>query len=71
MTKCIERYSLLNEEGDNIRMKHLKRTAKSAEEGEYNPLAALTFSDMIVALRRVKNHSLNLAEALSGGKANR
>ena len=32
--------------------------------GTCSALPALTFSDMAVALRRVKNHTVNLHEAL-------
>jgi len=65
---CLKTYEKLNEQADNIREIHLKKSSKRAEEGTYAPITALTFSDMIVALRRIKNHSLNFSEALTGGK---
>jgi len=51
----------LNEHADRVKERHLKRLS----DGTCEPLPALTFSDMIVALRRIKNHTLNLVEALS------
>lgn len=46
---------------DDIRDKHLERVSN----GDYEPLSALTYSDMVVALRKVRAHSLNVAEAVS------
>lgn len=46
---------------DDIRDKHLDRISK----GEYEPLTALTYSDMVVALRKIRAHSLNIVEACS------
>lgn len=46
---------------DDIRDRHLDRVSK----GEYSPLSALTYSDMVVALRKIRAHSLNAAEALT------
>ena len=56
--------SELNLQADEIRERHLR----SIQEGVHVPLSGLTFSDIVVALRRIKNHSLNFAEAFSGGK---
>ena len=50
----------LNDLADKIRKAHLARM----KEGSCGALPALTFSDMAVALRRIKNHSVNLHEAL-------
>ena len=50
----------LNDLADTIRDNHLKRM----KEGSCGALPALTFSDMAVALRRIKNHTVNLHEAL-------
>lgn len=44
---------------DAIRTAHLERV----QQGRCDALAGLTFSDMIVALRRIKNHSINMVEA--------
>lgn len=44
---------------DDMRDRHLDRISK----GEYNPLSALIYSDMVVALRKIRSHSLNVAEA--------
>lgn len=54
----------LNLKADEIRDLHLR----AIQAGIHKPLTGLTFSDMVVALRRIKNHALNLAEAFSGGK---
>ncbi|PKN11912.1 MAG: hypothetical protein CVU69_09875 [Deltaproteobacteria bacterium HGW-Deltaproteobacteria-4] len=50
----------LNDLADAIRDNHLKRM----KAGSCGALPALTFSDMAVALRRIKNHTVNLHEAL-------
>ena len=50
----------LNDLADAIRDNHLKRM----KAGCCGALPALTFSDMAVALRRIKNHTVNLHEAL-------
>ncbi len=50
----------LNDLADQVRKNHLERM----KAGTCNALPALTFSDMAVALRRVKNHTVNLHEAL-------
>ncbi len=49
----------LRDEADRIRALHLERV----QRGCCDALAGLTFSDMIVALRRIKNHSINVLEA--------
>jgi len=50
----------LNDLADAIRDNHLQRM----KAGSCGALPALTFSDMAVALRRIKNHTVNLHEAL-------
>ncbi|WP_127716373.1 Na/Pi cotransporter family protein [Halobacteriovorax sp. HLS] len=42
-----------------IRTNHLKRVSS----GTYDALSALTYSDMIVALRKIRSHTQNAAEA--------
>jgi phosphate:Na+ symporter len=49
----------LSKEADAIREGHLERI----KAGQCEALAGLTFSDMVVALRRIKNHSINMLEA--------
>lgn len=51
----------LNDLADSIRKAHLDRM----KAGSCNALPALTFSDMAVAMRRIKNHTVNLYEALA------
>ena len=50
----------LNDLADQVRKNHLDRM----KAGTCSALPALTFSDMAVALRRIKNHTVNLHEAL-------
>lgn len=45
---------------DEIRDQHLERIGK----GEYDGLSALTYSDMVVALRKIRAHAMNIAEAI-------
>ena len=51
----------LNDLADGIRNAHLERM----KAGSCGALPALTFSDMAVALRRIKNHTVNLYEAMA------
>lgn len=51
----------LNDLADSIRKAHLDRM----KSGSCGALPALTFSDMAVAMRRIKNHTVNLHEAMS------
>lgn len=46
---------------DDIRDRHLDRVS----HGDYEPLSALTYSDMVVALRKIRAHALNVAEAVA------
>ncbi len=55
--------SRLNDLADKVRKFHLVRM----KDGSCGALPALTFSDMAVALRRIKNHTVNLHEALFAG----
>ena len=56
-----EAASRLNDLADAVRHAHLERM----KSGSCGALPALTFSDMAVALRRIKNHTVNLHEALA------
>lgn len=56
---------LVNNLADQLKKHHVIRVG----EGKLPALASLTLSDIIVSLRRIKNHSVNLAEAYMGGKA--
>lgn len=58
--KIYDEANRLNDLADGIRKSHLKRM----KDGSCGALPALTFSDMAVALRRIKNHTVNLHEAL-------
>lgn len=56
--------SHLVEVADAIREAHLQRLATQ----QCQPTAGIFFSDMIVAMRRIRNHSYNMAEAFLGRK---
>lgn len=45
---------------DSIRDKHLERISKRV----YKPITALTFSDMVVALRKIRTHSYNMSKSI-------
>ncbi len=60
MRKIYDEANRLNDLADEVRKAHLARM----KEGSCGALPALTFSDMAVALRRIKNHTVNLHEAL-------
>lgn len=49
----------LRKDAQKIRATHLTRVS----EGKHDSLSAMTFSDIIVALRKVRSHSLNIAQA--------
>ena len=46
---------------ESIREKHIERVSK----GTYGPLTALTYSDMVVALRKIRSHTHNISQALT------
>ena len=46
------------------RTKHLERV----ESGHISPLKSLIFTDILTSYRRIKDHGLNIAEALAGEK---
>jgi phosphate:Na+ symporter len=45
---------------DSIRDKHLDRISK----GVYKPVTALTFSDMVVALRKIRTHAFRMSQSV-------
>jgi phosphate:Na+ symporter len=45
---------------DSIRDKHLERIS----QGSYKPITALTFSDMVVALRKIRTHAYRMSESV-------
>lgn len=59
MTRIESKSQELQLMADSIREKHLDRISK----GTYPPITALTFSDMVVALRKIRTHSLLMARA--------
>ncbi|MBK8206678.1 MAG: Na/Pi cotransporter family protein [Planctomycetes bacterium] len=52
----------INIAADKVRDSHLSRV----KEGSCEPLAGMVFSDMVVALRRMKNHTVNVIDARIG-----
>ena len=58
--KIYDEAARLNDLADEVRKSHLKRM----KDGSCGALAALTFSDMVVSLRRIKSHTVNLHEAV-------
>ena len=61
MTKIETKSHELQLWADSMREKHLDRISK----GSYLPVTALTYSDMVVALRKIRAHSLLMAGAIS------
>jgi phosphate:Na+ symporter len=63
-TQDMERIVAKSEElqiwADSIRDKHLDRIAK----GAYKPVTALTFSDMVVALRKIRTHAFRMSQSV-------
>jgi phosphate:Na+ symporter len=55
----VEQAGELRSDADRIRASHIERV----RDGTCKALNALTFSDIIVAMRRIKNHSVNLIDA--------
>jgi phosphate:Na+ symporter len=51
---------------DHMRDRHIERISK----GEYEALSALTYSDMVVALRKIRAHAMNVSEAHEMSKGN-
>lgn len=49
----------LRQRAQTIRKNHLVRVSK----GQMDPLTSLTYSDMVVALRKIRSHTQNIAEA--------
>lgn len=58
----IRKSDVIGTRADEVRDAHLLRV----KEGRCDALAGLVFSDIIVALRRIKNHSVNLLDARIG-----
>lgn len=63
LPKIMVRYQELNLMAERIKATHLQMI----QDQKYPPLFALTFSDIMVAIRRIKNHTLNLAETQLSG----
>ncbi|MBZ0137175.1 MAG: Na/Pi cotransporter family protein [Planctomycetes bacterium] len=58
----IRKSDAIGDRADKVRDAHLLRV----KEGQCDALSGLIFSDMIVALRRIKNHTVNLIDARVG-----
>lgn len=55
----------INKFADELKWHHIQRI----QAHKIPAIASVTLSDIAVALRRIKNHSVNLAESYLGGKA--
>jgi len=64
LEKCKPQWEEINKMADHMKEIHLERATK----GLFPPVASLTLSDIVVSFRRIKNHSVNLAQAYQGGK---
>ena len=51
----------LRAHADSLRSKHIERIS----QGEYGPASSMMYSDMIVALRKVRSHSSNISTAIN------
>lgn len=60
----LEQAETLRDQANQIRAAHLDRVCS----GECQPLAGMAFSDMVVAIRRIKNHTVNLLETMINGE---
>ncbi|MFP5385241.1 MAG: Na/Pi cotransporter family protein [Bacteriovoracia bacterium] len=65
MTKIEAKSHELQLWADSMREKHLDRISK----GTYLPVTALTYSDMVVALRKIRAHSFLMASAIENFNA--
>jgi phosphate:Na+ symporter len=65
MTKIESKSHELQLWADSMREKHLDRISK----GSYPPVTALTYSDMVVALRKIRAHSFLMAGAIENFNA--
>ena len=64
LSKALTRGDAITHLVKEYRAEHLGRV----EAGHTSPLKSLFFTDMLSAYRRIKDHSLNIAEALAGEK---
>jgi phosphate:Na+ symporter len=46
---------------ESVKNKHLERVSK----GEYGPLTAMTYSDMITSLKKIRSHMYNVSQSLT------
>lgn len=60
MTEIENKSNELQLWADSMREKHLDRISR----GSYQPVTALTYSDMVVALRKIRAHSFLMASAI-------
>ncbi len=58
INECYATSQKLKKEANIIRGRHLERVG----EGRYEPMTALTYSDLIVSLRKIRSHTENLGE---------
>jgi phosphate:Na+ symporter len=64
LTKATTRGEAITHMVREIRGKHLQRVA----DGKVGAMQSLVYTDMLNGYRRIKDHSLNIAEAIAGEK---
>lgn len=57
---CVRNSEKIRVWADDMRDKHVDRIS----QGQYQPVSAMTYSDMVVSLRKIRAHALNVAEAV-------
>jgi phosphate:Na+ symporter len=60
LSLCQRKSEKLRIWADDMRDKHVDRISK----GLYQPVSALTYSDMVVSLRKIRAHAINVAQAV-------
>ena len=58
--KLLDLSLLLNDKSSNMRNRHLERL----RDGKCNLISAQTFGDMVISLRRIRNHCVNILETI-------
>lgn len=60
LKELLDHSIILGKTGDKLRDRHLRRL----RDRSCNLISAQTFSDMVISLRRIKNHSVNVLETI-------
>lgn len=65
LTELRSKGKSFNQQAKRIRDDHLNRM----KSGECSPLGGLAFSDLVVLTRRIKNHTVNIIDAIEGSSS--